>query len=455
MDIRASLTHLNLTSRILLCFWLTLLLVFLAGWFLILFDREDHETHGPLPPIKTGNDLALKLLTQDIETVRAWFAQQPEMDVHRIFVVYKEQELLSRTLPRPLRKMARRLNTQHPFLHRQRDHFVFVGRLLLLPNGEHVKILIRAKDPHRPWRQVILDNVLGVFLLAILFSGLISYGLARYISSPIRALRNATKQLAAGDLSTRVLPTLPTRQDELYSLAQDFDHMAEQLDRSVAAQKRLIQDISHELRSPVARLQFALALARKRLNQDSSQELDRIESECTQINNIITTLLNLPAFELDPSLALTDQVDIAVLLETLCDDLNYDSQRASIYYVNRLTQPVIFLASAQLLRSAFENILKNAQHYSEPTDAIRLTIEMQDRNIHIQCCDQGPGVPEDKIQDIFKPFYRTSEARDRSSGGYGLGLAIAKRAVDIHGGQIQARNELRGGLCVEIQLPLP
>jgi len=445
--------QLNLTGRILVSFWITLVLVIVSAGILFALDRDDSYTTDIRPP-KVIIELSRQLMEYDYDTAREWFAQQPVREQKKIFVSRGDEEILYRRLPRAVRYMHRQLSPARPFIHKQKHHKIVVGRLLMKPDGEHVKIVALFRAPHPPWRAIVMDNLVGVLLFAVLISGLISYVLARYISKPIRSLRDATKQLAAGDLSVRVMPSIRKHKDEIYHLAKDFDDMAEKLERSVEAQKRLIQDISHELRSPIARLQIALELTRKRLQDHEQQDLDRIENECQQLNDIITSLLNLPAYELQPELALGEEVDVASLIQILCDDLNYSPSGAKVEFTNQLSHATTVRGNGQLLRSALENVMKNAQHYTEGEDPIRITLEQEGEELEILCCDNGPGIPENKVTEIFKPFYRTSEARERSSGGHGLGLAIAKRAIDLHQGKIKALNTSPKGLCIQIRLPV-
>lgn len=445
--------QLNLTGRILVSFWITLILVIMSAAVLFAFDRDDAYTSDIRPP-KVIIELARQLMEEDYDSARAWFAQQPVREQKKIFVSRGDDEILNRPLPRAVRYMHRQLSPARPFIHKQKHHKVVVGRLLMKPNGEYIKLVAMLRAPHPPWRAIVMDNLVWVILFSILISGLISYVLARYISKPIRSLREATKQLAAGDLSVRVMPGIRKHKDEIYHLAKDFDDMAEKLERSVDAQKRLIQDISHELRSPIARLQVALELTRKRLHDHEQQDLDRIENECQQLNDIITSLLNLPAYELKPEMALGEEVDVASLIQILCDDLNYSPGGAKVTFSNHLPKPITVRGNGQLLRSALENVMKNAQHYTEGGEPITITLEQNENELDILCCDNGPGIPENKLTEIFKPFYRTSEARERSSGGHGLGLAIAKRAIDLHQGKIQALNTPPKGLCIHIRLPI-
>lgn len=451
---RALIQQLNLTTRILIAFWITMVLVIIFSIGMLAIDREDFDGEGAPPPTKIGDEVAQRLLQEDYKSVKEWFAKQPLYYRDKIFILNKEVEILNRYLPRILKRISVELNEDRPFIQSHRRRLITLGRLLPLPSGENVKILVILKKQRPPWHEIILDNLPWVMLASILITGFISYGLARYISRPLRSLRAVTKQLAGGDLSARVLPNIVNRKDEVYLLAKDFDHMAEKLQRSMESQKRLIQDISHELRSPLARLQIALELARKRMQSNEQQDLDRIENECQQLNDIITTLLNLPSYELQPELALNDQVDIGELLNTLSEDLNYSGNFAPIKVENNLDNTMIIQANGQLLRSALENVMKNAQLYSDQKQPVLVTITQNNSYLEIKCKDSGPGVPEGKLAEIFKPFYRASDARERSSGGHGLGLAIAKRAVELHQGDIKAYNIEPKGLCIHINLPI-
>lgn len=447
--------QLNLTGRILFSFWITLILVIISAGILFALDRAETYDENIRPP-KLTTEVTRRLIEYDYNQVRAWFYKQSPSEQNKIFISrgHDQEDILGRRLPGPVRYMHKKLNPNRPFIHKKMYHMIVVGRLLMKANSENIRIVTLSRAPHPHWRAVIKDNLIWVFLFAVLFSGLISYGLARYISKPIRSLREATKQLASGDLSARVMPGIRKRTDEIYYLAKDFDNMVEKLERSVEAQKRLIQDISHELRSPIARLQVALELTRKRMQNHEQQDLDRIENECNQLNEIITSLLNLPAYELQPEMALTEEVDITALIQTLCDDLNYLQQDVKTEFINHLEHAITVKGNSQLLRSALENVMKNAHHYTEGDAPISVTVTQNQQIIEILCCDHGPGIPENKLTDIFKPFYRTSEARERSSGGHGLGLAIAKRAIDLHQGKIKALNGKPKGLCIQIQLPV-
>ncbi len=446
--------HLGLTGRILISFWITLFLVVTAMAVIFFIDREDSNVHK-IPNIALNDELTNQLLSKPFKKVSRWFRRQDPKDQRRIFVTFRNQEILQRDLPRQFRYFQHNLSKSQPFLSRHRFNHLFIGRLLLLANGEHIKVFIRDKSGHPPLHKIVSNNLVWVILSALIISGLISYVLARFISKPILILRQATQSFASGDLSSRVLPKLKKRQDEVYLLAQDFDAMAQKLQISISSHKHLIQDISHELRSPVARLQLALELTKKHLNiPDDQKDIKRIENECEQINSIINTLLNLPAFELDPQLALQDNVDITALLSQVSEDMNFSNPQHNIHFESLLEHNVILQANSQLLRSTIENILKNAQHYHQEKEDIELTLRQDGKKLVIECCDMGPGIDPDKLEEVFKPFYRVDPARNRESGGHGLGLAICQRAIKLHNGEIHAHNRHGPGLCIRIKLPI-
>jgi two-component system sensor histidine kinase CpxA len=290
-------------------------------------------------------------------------------------------------------------------------------------------------------------------LIALLVSGLVCFWLARHITRPITRLRLATQKLSKGNLGVRVGRELGRRQDELASLGADFDRMAEQLQTLLLSQQRLIRDVSHELRSPLARLQVALELARKRSHGEADNELDRIEFEAERLNELIGQVLALARMETRSRELDCRDIDVQQLLETIVGDAQFEAQANQRQIVLEATSPCRLAVDEQLLHSAIENIIRNAIKYTAPDTRVEVRLDCNDTAVHIGIRDHGPGVDENRLQDLFKPFVRLSEARERDSGGYGLGLAIAEHAVRLHDGRIEARNCADGGLLITIELP--
>jgi two-component system sensor histidine kinase CpxA len=290
-------------------------------------------------------------------------------------------------------------------------------------------------------------------IVAALVSGIVCFVLARYLTAPLGRLRRATESYAAGDLSMRVAPTLGARRDEVAELAQAFDRMAEQLQALMSAQRQLLSDVSHELRSPLARLQVALGLARQRSDGRAAEELDRIEREAERLNQLIGQVLSLARLESGASAPAQESVDLAELLERVAADAAFEARAANRRVEIAHTTAAHMTGDARLLQSALENIVRNAVRHTAEGTAVVLALDEEQARWVVTVRDHGPGVPVDMLARLFEPFVRVSEARERASGGYGLGLAIARKAIRAHGGEVFARNEPSGGLAVVVALP--
>jgi two-component system sensor histidine kinase CpxA len=299
----------------------------------------------------------------------------------------------------------------------------------------------------------------GRFLLPLLLVGaLFCYWLARYLSAPVVQLRKATRQLSNGNLTARVNENLLKRRDEITYLGQDFNLMAARIESLVEAQRRLLADISHELRSPLARQGVAVGLARRRGGPEVSSALDRIGRESDRMNVMIGQLLALSRSESGADVLGKVKVDLGALLQEITDDADFEAHdRDRSVRVIRL-EPSVTVGELELIRSAIENVVRNAVRYTSPGTQVEVSLTSEPVNGHryavVRVRDHGKGVPNAAIVEIFRPFYRVEDARDRKSGGTGLGLAIAARAVRLHDGTISAENAPDGGLIVEIRLPV-
>ena len=293
-------------------------------------------------------------------------------------------------------------------------------------------------------------------LAFILTAGLVCYVLARYLTSPIVKLREATRRLSNGDLTARVGLT-SRRRDELVDLGSDFDIMAERIEVLMTSQQRLLHDISHELRSPLARLNIAIELARQGDATEVNWAIERMERESQRLDELINQLLTLARLE---SAAAGQRKTLISLQELVADvamdaDFEAQTQGKSVKVVQN--DSCFFYGDEQLLRSAVENVVRNAILYtSEGTEVeVGLSRKNGDDDERALICvrDRGKGVPPSALTDIFRPFYRVGAGRDRQSGGVGLGLSISRRAIEVHGGSITASNAPDGGLLVEMVLP--
>lgn len=331
-----------------------------------------------------------------------------------------------------------------------------VARPVLSPKGQ--RYMYVAHIPRPPFQPSF--QTLGLRLLVVLvIGGIFCYWLARYLTTPLLKLRTTTNELAGGNLGARVSTKLARRRDEVGQLGRDFNSMAERLESMVKAQQRLLGDISHELRSPLARLGVALGLARQRSGPEANGALDRIERESDNLNEMISQLLTLTRLESGTDGRRRTEVDLAALVKEVANDADFEARS-----LNRSVQVVSsdncsIKGVEELLRSAVENVVRNAVRYTPEGTSVEVALRRQnggsDNIAVISVRDRGHGVPEEALEKIFRPFYRTEDARDRQSGGgTGLGLAITERAVQMHGGTVEAANANGGGLSVEMRLNL-
>lgn len=281
----------------------------------------------------------------------------------------------------------------------------------------------------------------------LLFSMLLAWNLTR----PMLMLRRAFEHVSRGDLRVRLLPLMRRRHDELTDVARDFDAMAERLQVLVSDREALLHDVSHELRSPLARLQLAIGLAHQN-PKNVYASLDRIEHEAGRLDRMIGELLALTRAEHQGSPG-EDYFDLYGLVEAVVNDARYEAQVPGVEIVLRADRPdeYIVKGNAEILRRAVENVLRNAVRFSSHGQRVSVQLDKVDSYLDITITDQGPGVEESKLSSIFDPFVRVNSPRNGK--GYGLGLAIARKAVLAHGGQVEARNGAAGGLIIRIRIP--
>jgi two-component system sensor histidine kinase CpxA len=311
---------------------------------------------------------------------------------------------------------------------------------------------------------------LGI-MIAVISSGLMCYLLAWSMTSPVTRLRKAAQSLAAGDLTARTGAPVRGRHDEMTELMRDFDRMAERIEVLVDSQSRLLKDVSHELRSPLARLSVALGLARQRAASEVDPEvapelessLNRIELEADRLNQLIQRLLTISRLESGTDGIRKTRLSLRELVEQVARDAEYESPGRGCRVTSQVDPPAdaadefLVEADPDLLRSAVENVVRNATRYTAEGTTVEVRLERQQsatgEEVVVRVLDSGPGVPDEALQKIFEPFYRLDDARNRQTGGAGLGLSIADRAIRLHGGQLRASNRKEGGLQVEIRIP--
>jgi two-component system sensor histidine kinase CpxA len=291
--------------------------------------------------------------------------------------------------------------------------------------------------------------------LGLLTASVICVLFARYVITPIRRLRAATREFAAGNLQVRIGTAWPfNRKDEFTDLANDFDNMASKIQELVLAQHRMLGDISHELRSPLTRLQLALEIARRKSGGVAAEQLDRIEQEAERLNLLIGQILHATKTEqLHPKMKRL--FDLANLVREVAADADFEASAYNRHVVVKSSQPSLVSGDRELVRSAIENVVRNAIRYTPVDSTVTVDLKKADASlVHVIVQDSGKGVPEEAIPHLFKPFYRVNDARDRDSGGAGLGLAITYHVVQAHGGRVRACNRSGGGFEVDLEFPL-
>lgn len=321
------------------------------------------------------------------------------------------------------------------------------------PNHDKIRIRRATKDGQYILLAIVdppegMLEQLPIYGWIVVVLILMCYGLAVNFASPLRQLREIVARFGDGDLSCRVNSK---RKDEFGDLARAFDQMADRTQTLLAAERRLLQDISHELRSPLARLGFAVELARTSADRDGA--LNRIKREASRLSNLVGELLQVTRAEGDPASRNLQLVDLEELLLSVVDDCAIEADMRGCRIVLRGDPPEPLQGDPELLRRAIENILRNAIRHAPEGTQIEVQIERGVEGISLAVRDFGPGVPEEMLTDIFKPFFRVESDRSRAQGGVGLGLAIAQRAVTLHHGQLTAANR-HPGLEVRMQLPV-
>jgi two-component system, OmpR family, sensor histidine kinase CpxA len=303
----------------------------------------------------------------------------------------------------------------------------------------------QPRVPHIPYRAIIRQLLAG-----LLVSGITCFLLAHYLVQPILRLRRATQAVAAGDLSARAGEAVGERKDEIGDLVRDFDRMAGRIEALVQSQKQLLRDISHDLRSPLQRLRMAVGLARR--ESSASTQLDRIEREAVRINELVEQVLTLARLENAATQLPMASVSLQAIVNDVVSDASYEAERLECSVKVEAREQTQINGNRELLHSAVENVVRNAIHHSPPHTEVKVTLLGNDGVIRVRVEDQGPGVPEGALSRLFEPFFRVDESRG-TTNGFGLGLAIAARAVAVHGGSIKAHNLQPHGLQVEIHLP--
>jgi two-component system sensor histidine kinase CpxA len=450
------ITFRSLYLKIFIWFWLAMIIinVVLFAAFALTRPTPTRRSWREIAQVGPNAQRAAEIYEQSGPAALSTALQAIEKSSGVSATFYDEngKELSGRTVPPAAPELGARAMESRDIEFNFAEQNTLVARPVVSGKGQrYVYIAHIPRPPFQPSFQS-----LGLRLLVVLvIGGIFCFWLSRYLTQPILKLRTTTNELAEGNLGARVSTKLAKRRDEVGQLGRDFNSMAERLESMVKAQQRLLGDISHELRSPLARLGVALGLARQRSGAEANGALDRIERESDNLNEMISQLLTLTRLESGTDGRKRTNVDLAALVKEVADDADFEARS-----LNRAVQVVSsdkcsINGVEELLRSAVENVVRNALRYTPEGTAVEVALSRQNGHAVISVRDRGNGVPEEALEKIFRPFYRTEDARDRQSGGgTGLGLAITERAVRMHGGSVQAVNAPDGGLSVEMKLNL-
>ena len=449
----------NLFIKIFIGFWLVTTAI-LGSWMLSsqYFDSrpedrtEDFRREGqrhPGPPkrfvLRTMYNLQ-HLPEQELRELLARTKRDHNIDIYLLQA--NSSDLFERDVPNAVAEMATQLQAGRRRAVADISGKHFLAHTIYRQQLGQLSAVFAFPKPSTGLLQALGRNLWLRIGLAVLISGLVCYGLSRLMTNRLKKLQSASRRLAGGALDTRI-KVRERGGDETDELARDFNSMAAQLQQRIDAQRRLLGDVSHELRSPLARLRIALALAEDD-PKNLRAHLQRIEQETERLDELIEQLLSSQSTDI----TLDTHIDLVQLLRQLSADANFEGQAThkQVSFDSDLEQAVVG-SSADLLHKSFDNILRNALRHTDENTRVSINLRQQGTNFTVTVEDRGPGVPEEQLAKIFGEFYRVDTARTRESGGYGLGLSIARRAIERHGGQISASNTGHG-LMLSVALPI-
>lgn len=432
----------SLFSKIFLAFWLVALLL---GGAMFLGERTlgDRQLELAEHRLAAHAETAATLLEEQGPAAVAHWLRSLRRENDRPILLFDEQGKLpfgQRQAPL-LERHIENHTLQQGIQRIGRSRYMVIAELGERPPRYFLATVVNLERAHRlpQWARIAI---------AVLISGLVSLGLAALLTRPIRRLRLAAQRMAEGDLGVRVGGK---GKDEVAELARDFDVMAERLREMLDSQKRLLSDVSHELRSPLARLRVALELLEK--NHDRATALRRIGKEADELEGLVSNLLSLARLESGQSILERKQVSLKQILNNVVNDADFEAGARGRQVTLRAEEDFLLEGDPVLLRAAVENVVRNAIRHTREQTTVQVHLDADDNGALIRVCDQGEGVPDTELSRMFEAFTRIGEARDRHSGGFGLGLSITGQVMAAHGGSVSAANRSGGGLCVSLHFP--
>lgn len=443
----------RLSIRIFLAFWgvivLSLVAVVLINTQIHRYQRGDEVEREAFIEERIAEPAQTALERHGERGLRHWLmrirARSRALELH---VVDRDgEEILGNRLPRSSRSLvAAWLDGEAAAAKTPSRRWT---RVLQAPDAsEYLLIMTR---PPRPFLFRLFGpfGPLGLLAVAIVISGLISFGLARYIAGPLQRMREAGGALGGGDLQARLPPRLTRRGDEIGGLARDFNRMAERLSDLIEGQRQLLRDVSHELRSPLARIQVALSLAER---EHDPRHLERIRLESDRLDALVGEILAYARLQHADPLE-TAGFDLVDCLAEIVADARLEGRSRQVDVALEAPERLAIHGDESMLGRAIENIVRNAVRHTQDGTTVSVRLAASGTDIRLVVTDQGPGVAPDELEHIFEPFVRLSPGRSESGAGGGIGLAIARAAVARHGGRISAANAPQGGLAITLVLP--
>ncbi|MGA7239156.1 MAG: ATP-binding protein [Bryobacteraceae bacterium] len=431
----------SLFARILVWFWCTLAITLISSAFISALNVTQNYSQADSP--------AALRMHFDLEQAREAYESggRPALSafLDELKHVYGTRGILADERKRDLLTERSVVAIVNQYSHSPAMPFFGFGETTAARKSEDGRYWFISVAPHRPVSSWFItpDHIFWLIITLPL-----CYWLALSLTKPVRELQKTVERFGHGDLAARLNSM---RRDELGDLSRAFDQMATRIETLLAAERRLLLDISHELRSPLARLGVAVELARS--GDDTESALNRIQKESDRLNALVGQLLQVTRAEGDPASLHRDTIRLDQLVGQLVDDARIEAAARGCEIEYQTPSTVTVAGDAELLRRAIENVIRNAIRYSPVKEAVRVSLVRENGHAIVGVRDTGPGVPEEALPRLFDAFYRVQPDRDRASGGIGLGLSIARRAIELHRGRIRAQNA-HPGLEVVIEFPV-
>jgi len=448
----------NFFWKTLFWFWLSFALTFILH--LLILQMTDESTR-----YERTSEKLLQQLEYTKERMQLYIAKDENKKlshhprVEHIFLLQEDgTDWLGKPVPKLLVSLNKRVNNRKKIFSVIANDRIIYGGITIVEKGESYRIYVRRIFSYLSqdymasfFREFAYSILISVFLISFP----LSFFLAWFVVSPIKRLRAASREISKDIKNKQSIESLLLGKGEFAELAKDFEAMRQQIEQQFSARSRLISDVSHELRSPLARMQIAIGIANNKLNKDEKNtELERIKLEADKMNCMLTELLDYSKIDNLQDENLDELIDIKKLFLNLVDDAKFEAEQVGVTIATKLPENVFIKGSKLSLLSCFENIVRNAIRYANSN--IKLTCYNNETKnvISIIISDDGSGVPPEDINQIFDAFYRPELDRSRQSGGVGLGLSIASKAVAAHDGRIWAENDQPKGFSIHIEFPL-